>query len=310
MKIAIIGAGAMGARFGYMLQRAGQTVTFIDGWLEHINSINQHGLVVIEKGKMLNFKIPAYLPTEIKSDDFDLLLFFTKAMQLKPMLEAIKPLISSNTHALILSNGLGNIDVIAEYIVKEKIIAGVTVWSSELLGPGKIETTGSGSIELQQVGDADNHFLNQLVNTLDEAGLFPIISANVLHAIWKKAAFNCILNTYCTLVQSNVSQFGATSAVDHLVDAALNEIIQVAHAEQINLAYQEVKAIIYKQFDPTTSGDHYPSMYQDIHKKRKTEIDYLNGAIVKFGQKHHIATPINNLLTQLIHTIEEVIGAQ
>lgn len=310
MKIAIAGAGAMGAFFGFRLQRAGQSVYFIDGWAEHVKTINQQGLSVIEKGQQYHCQIPTFLPEALPEIAFDLILFFTKAMQLKPMLDALKPIISPTTQALILSNGIGNIEVLEQGIAKEKIIAGVTVWSSELRGPGAIEITGSGAVELQQLVDQPSDFMTQLIDIMVQAGLNPTLSPNVMTSIWRKAAINCTLNTYCTLMRCQVGQLGATSYLDGLLSAVLDEMQLVAHAQGIMLATEEIKHFIFAQLASHVWDEHAPSMYQDIQYGRKTEIDYLNGAIVDLADKHHIAVPVNRLLVQLIHTVEEVIHAQ
>lgn len=135
MKIAIAGAGAMGCRFGYMLLEAGHDVTLIDSWQEHVDAIRSKGLFVETETTQKYYPIPAMLADESQGE-FELVILFTKAMQLESMLQRIKPLLPAAKVVMILSNGLGNIETLEKYVDRQKIYAGVTLWSSELEGLG------------------------------------------------------------------------------------------------------------------------------------------------------------------------------
>lgn len=303
MKIAIAGAGAMGCRFGYMLMAAGNDVTLIDGWQEHVTAILQKGLYVETETTQNHYQIPAMLAEEAHGE-FDLVILFTKAMQLDAMLGFIKPILPAAKAVLILSNGLGNIETLARYVSQDKIYAGVTLWSCELEGPGHIRATGSGNVEMQPITGLDVIMAAQILSTLNEAGLNAEISANVLLSIWKKAAFNSVMNTYCALLDCNVGQFGKLPGALVMAESVVQEFVQVAASQQIPLTAEMVMNTVKKVFDPRESGEHYPSMHQDLHKGRLTEIDYLNGAIARLGEQANIPVPVNKLLTRLIHAKE------
>lgn len=303
MNIAIAGAGAMGCRFGYMLMVAGNSVTLIDGWQEHVTMIRQQGLFVETENAQGYHHIPAMLAAEAHGD-FDLVILFTKAMQLDGMLQQIKPILSNTKAVLILSNGLGNIETLARYVDSDKIYAGVTLWSCELEGPGHIRATGSGNIEMQPIVARDAIMAAQVLNTLNDAGMNAEISANVLLSIWKKAAFNSVMNTYCALLDCNVGGFGKRPGALAMAESVVREFVQVAASQQIPLTVEMVMNTVKKVFDPRESGEHYPSMHQDLYKGRLTEIDYLNGAVARLGKSMGIPVPVNTLLTQLIHAKE------
>lgn len=303
MKIAIAGAGAMGCRFGYMLMDAGENVTLIDSWREHVEKIQQMGLFVETETTQKHYKLPAMLAEEVQGD-FDLVILFTKAMQLDGMLQKIKAILPSAKGVLVLSNGLGNIETLLRYVPEEKIYAGVTLWSCELEGPGHIRATGSGNIEMQPIAAHDQTFAAQMLNTLNQAGLNAEVSRNVLLSIWKKAAFNSAMNAYCALLDCNVSGFGKLPGALDMVESVVKEFVQVAENQQIPLTAEMVMNIVMKVVDPKESGEHYPSMHQDLHKGRLTEIDYLNGAVARLGLRANIPVPVNTLITQLIHAKE------
>ncbi|MGX9742934.1 oxidoreductase [Pseudocitrobacter corydidari] len=303
MKVAIAGAGAMGCRFGYMLADSGVDVTLIDGWKTHVDAINQQGLFVETESGSRHYSLPAML-AEDAHGEFDVVILFTKAMQMAEMLRKIAPVLASAKVVMTLSNGLGNIETLEQYVDRSVIYAGVTLWSCELEGPGHIRATGSGNIELQPLMSTDMAMAGQVVDMLNHAGLNAELSANVLLSIWKKAAFNSVMNTYCALLDCNVGGFGRRPDALEMARTVVREIVQVARSQQIPLTEEMVMHTVQKVFDPRESGEHYPSMHQDLHKGRFTEIDYLNGAVARMGEALGIPVPVNRLLTQLIHAKE------
>ena len=116
MKIAIAGAGAMGSRFGIMLQKGGNEVLLIDGWKEHVDAIQTKGLQANFNGEDITVNIPIMLQSEVHSDEkMDVIILFTKAMQLEKMLQDITCMISKQTKVLCLLNGIGHEDVIEKF---------------------------------------------------------------------------------------------------------------------------------------------------------------------------------------------------
>ena len=151
MKIAIAGAGAMGSRFGLMLHQSGNEVLLIDGWAEHVQQIKEHGLQANFNGKEVEAKLPIVLQSEVeKEDQVDLIILFTKAMQLEKMLQDIQSLIKKDTEVLCLLNGIGHEDIIEKFVPMENIYIGNTMWTAGLEGPGQVKLFGSGSVELQR----------------------------------------------------------------------------------------------------------------------------------------------------------------
>ncbi len=298
----------MGSRFGYMFKVAGQDVTLIDKWQDHVSIINRSGLTVNDNGVTKICRIPAVLPDRADGH-YDLILVLTKAMQLDVMMKSIRPIIDERTNILILSNGIGNIETLEKYVSKEQIYAGVTLWTSELDGPGKVTLTGSGSIELQKIGEGSDQFFQALIDTMNQAGFNAKVSRNVLVSIWQKAALNSVLNTYCTILSCNIGQFGGLENAVELLQPLVNECVTVAHSSGVMIDRDAILKAIGTIFDPKMGGDHYPSMYQDLHSKRRTEVDFLNGAFSRMGDRLHIATPYNHLLTDLIHAKEHLARA-
>lgn len=307
MKIAIAGAGAMGSKFGWHLKKAGNDVTLIDTWDKNIAAIRENGVVVTEKCKELAEKMPIYSPAEIdeQKESVELLIVFTKSMQLENMLNSLKPIINPNTYVLCLLNGLGHEDVLEKFIARDHIIMGVTMWASMMTAPGHIAfTNDNGNIEIQCLDPKGKVETQKIVHVLTDAGLNASYSENVMYSIWRKACVNGVVNSVCALLNANCQEFGHTKEADEITRNIVQEFADVAQYEGVNLDRKEVIEHVESLFDTP----HYPSMYQDLVKNgRPTEIDYINGAVWRKGLKHSVLTPYCELITRLIHAKEDIL---
>ncbi|MFC6275153.1 ketopantoate reductase family protein [Levilactobacillus tangyuanensis] len=310
MKIAIAGAGAMGSRFGVKLQAAGNDVTLIDNWADHVAAINANGLMVTsDDGKDQAYPMTALAPKDVTTT-FDLVILFTKTMQMDQMLTDLHAVLANHPAVLTLANGIGNVETIEKHVPRSQIVVGTTVWSSGLVGPGHIKVTGTGSISLQAVDPANFPNLDDIISTLNAAGMNASPADDVMAAIWKKAGLNSVLNTYCTLLNCNIGEFGALPNWRDLNDAVLDEFQAVADAAKITFSASDVTTLIAAQFSPETNGGHYPSMHQDMANHRPTEVDFLNGYVARLGKKLGVPVPHNAILAQLIHSQEALVTAK
>lgn len=310
MKIIIAGAGAMGSRFGLMLHQAKNDVIFIDGWQEHVDKINRDGLRADFNGKEIIAKIPAYHQDHAAEINFsaDLIIIFTKAMQLEKMMTSIQNMIGDQTKILCLLNGLGHEDNLVKYVSKEHILLGNTMWTAGLVGPGKVKLFGDGYLELQSLSSTGEAAAQKVLTVLNAAKLNAKYSPHILSSIYRKACVNGTMNGLCTILDSNMADLGATTPISAIVNSIVQEFAAVAKHEGVKLDLDEVFAQIQSCYDRKTIGLHYPSMYQDLIKNhRLTEIDYINGAIARKGRKYGIPTPYCSFLTQLIHCKEELL---
>ena len=308
MKILFAGAGALGSRFGYMLFKNGEDVTFVDLWKEHVENITNNGLRVIIDDKELGYyNIPTYYPYDVEGE-YDVIFVATKSMQLRNMLAKVKHLMHENTKIICILNGLGHVDTLKEFVKEENILIGVTVWTSGLGGPGVLKAYGSGKTEIKQVKEENLEATKALIDRLNKAGLNMKYSDNTFQSIWHKAGLNCVLNTYCTLIDCNIGEYGSYEQNLELTRAVLNEVTEVGRAEGVDVLQEVIEENIENCFDPNTAGLHYPSLYPDMKHGRLTEIDYLNGAISKLGKKHNILTPVCDAVTLMIHAKEFING--
>lgn len=305
MKIAIVGSGALGSGFGAMLYRQGNDVTLIDGWEPQATAVKHEGLHIDINGEDYHLNIPMYQDTEIPSDlQFDIVFLFTKAMQLESMLTHIQPHIHDTTIMVCTMNGLKHEDRIVNYVDKSRIVRGVTTWTAGLESPGHTHLMGSGPVEIGSLVPEGQNNVEVIYNLLEQAKLNPHKSEDLQQSIWKKICVNGTANALCTILECRLSTLNESEYARKLVYDITKEIVEVATVDDVHLNADEVYHYLIDLNDKV--GPHFPSMYQDlINNNRRTEIDYINGAVARLGSEHHIDAPINQFVANMVHAKEE-----
>ena len=305
MKIAIAGSGALGSGFGAMLYRQGNDVTLIDGWEPQATAVKHEGLHIDINGEDYHLNIPMYQDTKIPSDlQFDIVFLFTKAMQLESMLTHIQPHIHDTTIMVCTMNGLKHEDRIVNYVDKSRIVRGVTTWTAGLESPGHTHLMGSGPVEIGSLLPEGQNNVEVIYNLLEQAKLNPHKSEDLQQSIWKKICVNGTANALCTILECRLSTLNESEYARKLVYDITKEIVEVATVDDVHLNADEVYHYLIDLNDKV--GPHFPSMYQDlINNNRRTEIDYINGAVARLGSEHHIDAPINQFVANMVHAKEE-----
>jgi 2-dehydropantoate 2-reductase len=293
-KIFILGAGAIGSVYGALVSERND-VTLI-GNKAHVEAINAKGLSIADDVKK-TFHPKA--ETEINSiPKKALVILATKTYDSARAIEGVKRLLKKDTVILILQNGLGNEDIVRRIVGdRSKVLRGVTKMASEFLKPGKIRFwSGETIIE-------SNEESAKIVEIFNECGLKTRLSEDIGREVWIKLVVNCVVNPLTALFRvRNCAIWGdSLRMVRHGV---VRECVEVAKAEGIALP-ENLAERIDKQVSSYTN---FSSMYQDIAKGKKTEIDFLNGKIVDLGKRHHIQTPINETLVSFIKFLEDKNG--
>lgn len=305
MKIAIAGSGALGSGFGAMLYRQGNDVTLIDGWEPQATAVKHEGLHIDINGEDYHLNIPMYQDTEIPSDlQFDIVFLFTKAMQLESMLTHIQPHIHDTTIMVCTMNGLKHEERIVNYVDKSRIVRGVTTWTAGLESPGHTHLMGSGPVEIGSLVPEGQNNVEVIYNLLEQVKLNPHKSEDLQQSIWKKICVNGTANALCTILECRLSTLNESEYARKLVYDITKEIVEVATVDDVHLNADEVYHYLIDLNDKV--GPHFPSMYQDlINNNRRTEIDYINGAVARLGSEHHIDAPINQFVANMVHAKEE-----
>jgi 2-dehydropantoate 2-reductase len=303
MKIMIAGSGAMGCRFGAALWEAGHRVLLLDGWREHVDAINVGGLRVSDERGDRTVPVPA-TGFPWAGGPSHLVIVFAKATQTASVAAAAAGAVGPRTLVLTLQNGLGNIEVLREYVPPGRLLAGTTTLGTELVGPGHIRALGSGETVLGALQPGPSEDAERIGLTLTGAHIPVRVTDDAFGAIWAKVAFNCVMNTLCAIASIPVSALGAYAGFDALASSILDEVSAVAAAEGVRVDTAASLRLMKAQFDPAASGGHLASTLQDLMNGRRTEIAHLNGAVARRAAKAGIAAPANALIARLIELLE------
>lgn len=305
MLVYIAGSGAMGCRFGYQISKTGNEVVLLDQWDDHIKAIQENGLKITGDVEE-TVHLPIMKPQEA-TREADLVILFTKAMQLPQMLQDIKGIIGKETKVLCLLNGLGHEDVIRQYIPEHNILMGVTVWTAGLKGPGHVHLQGVGALNLQSVDPSNKEAGLEVAEMLTEANLFATYDDDVVPNIWRKACVNGTMNSMCALLDCTIGELFASEDGLKIVKEIIHEFVTVGRAEGVTLDEEAITNYVMETSEK--AAPHYPSMHQDlVQNHRLTEIDFINGAVNAKAEKLGIDTPYCRLITQMVHAKEAILN--
>lgn len=302
MKISVIGAGAMGGLFGGLLKKAGHTVLLIDKRLEHVQHINEYGLIIQSQDKQDTIKIEAATEIE-KVHASDLIFIFVKSYSTKEVVEQLKYFISKKTCIVTLQNGIGNAEIIKEVLGVQKVISGTTSYGATLISPGKIYYTGKGMTYIGEIDFSCKKRAIKLADTLNAAGICCQYSPNIDKMIWSKVIINAGINAITAITGVKNGSIIEETELLAIMTAAVEEAAIVVKAKNIEFAYKNPLEMVINVIK--TTANNISSMAQDVQNGRQTEIDFINGAIVREGKKLGIPTPVNEMLTNLIKYLEK-----
>lgn len=302
MYIVILGAGAMGCLFGGRLAEAGHKVVLVDVWPEHLETINRNGLMLETDAGIRKISVSGNRVEQVDHPP-ELMVVFTKSIHTLPALESAKHLLGPNTWVLTLQNGLGNVEAVETFVPRSRIAVGTTTWPSDLLGPGRVRSHGEGNTRILAADTRVTPELEKISNILDQAGLNCRISLEVFATIWEKLAFNAALNSLTAVTGLTVGGVEATTDGRELAHTIAKEVVMVANRKGITASEPAVLATVDSAL--RDHGDHLPSMLQDIRAGRKTEIEAINGAVVREAALLGIAVPTTLSLYRLVRMLEQ-----
>jgi len=301
--VMVLGAGAMGSLFGARLALAGNDVVLVDVWREYVEAINRAGLrfdaVDGTHTVPLRAAQAADLPDDVRPDP---LIVFTKTLHTEGALASVRRCIGPETWLLTLQNGLGNTDVAAQFVPPERVMVGVTNYPSDLRGPGSVASHGSGYVRIAGLGGDDGAPQQAIAALLRDAGFDCVLDRGVERAIWEKVAFNAALNSLAAVTRLTVGGVGSTPAGHNLARRIVGEVCAVARVRGIAVDEAATWASVERAF--AEHGNHQPAMLQDVLAGRKTEIESINGAVVRAASEAGVAVPVTETLCQLVRMIQ------
>lgn len=299
MKITIIGAGAMGTLFAGLLSKGGNDVYLLTRNKKTEKILKKNGIKIsgITKTIIPSSKLKTTTnPAEICRPD--LVIILVKSYDTISTVLSIKKMTGKNTVILTLQNGLGNYEILSKYLNKKRIISGTTSESSTLVKSGDIVHTGKGDTIIEK-----SDFSGQIAGIFNKCGLKTVLSSNIESVIWSKLVLNCAINSVAAI--SGVTN-GEIIKYKNLFEVAVEagkEVVTVAEKMKIKIQFSDVAQIIKNVCLATSKNTN--SMLADISAERKTEIDSLNGAVVKIAEKLKVPTPVNKSLYRIVKKLEK-----
>ena len=293
MQVAVIGAGAVGCYYGGLLLRAGHDVTFV-GRQPHVDAINAHGLLLDTK----TFK--GHLPAKAATDATalaspDLVLVCVKSADTERAGRSLAGRLRPETSVLSLQNGVDNAQRL-QSVTGHAVISAVVYVGSEMAGPGHIRHHGGGDLAIGASAASE-----ALVQTLEAAGIHTTISDDIEVTLWSKLVINCAFNALSAVASISYGPMLEVEGARDVVTRAVQEAIAVARACGVSLPDDLLANILNI---PTMMPNQKSSTAQDLARGKPSEIDFLNGYVVRKGTELGIPTPTNHALQVMVKLTE------
>ncbi|MDD3905416.1 MAG: 2-dehydropantoate 2-reductase [Candidatus Omnitrophica bacterium] len=302
MKIAIVGPGALGCLIaGHVKNKTKEDVWLCDNSKERAMRIKDSGIKIegLSGSHQVRVNITSD-PKEIGICDF--VLICVKSYSTEDACKDIKEMVGEKTFVVTLQNGIGNVQILNDYFGPERVIAGITNHGATLISDGRVRHAGKGETIIGKADGKLSGSLRSLQEVLNKAGFETKISKDIDSVIWGKLIINVGINALTAVTRLNNGRVTEYEEARSILRGAVQEAAKVVKRKRIKLAYddpiQKVESVCKATFANCSS------MLQDVLNKKRTEIDFINGAVVRQGKALGIATPVNEVLTNLVKTIE------
>ena len=306
MRIAIVGAGAIGCLFGFRLHQSGQDVVLIHHKKSVVRILNKAGVSVKEQsGRVSVARIPARESLS-RADDLDIIILTVKAYHTLDAARSIQRWKTNPTNGVLsLQNGLGNIETLSRYLPARSILGGSTMEGALQISPSKIAHTGSGSTWIGEPNRKSSERCLAIKRVFRRAGFNTDVSDNIHNVIWSKTIVNSAINPISALTGARNGDLLTVPELRDMTQRVVEEGYAVSLANGIRA--KPSPTVLLKKILRLASSNK-SSMLQDIQAGRRTEIQQLNGHIARVGNRLRVPTPYNTLLIGLVTGLEEIIA--
>lgn len=303
MKIYFLGAGALGCAIGGTLAAAGSDVTLIDRYQAHVDAINRDGLL------MKNGETDRVVRVKAASDcrglpPADLVIVLVKSFHTRDAIMSALPIVGEHTAVMSLQNGLGHEDILAEAVGASRVLAGKTYVGGVLLGPGRIIAGTRGKRTI--IGELDGSIGKRVTAIADEferAELPTTVSDNIIGTMWDKLLINVATGALSGITGLPYGGLYVVPEVEACAVAAVAEAMAVARAAGVKLSIDDPRDAWIMAAEGLPA-EFRTSMLQSLDKGSTTEIDFINGSVVRWGARCNVPTPVNQALVAGIKGIE------
>lgn len=306
-RVTVVGAGAMGSVYGAAMAAGGLDVTLVDISVPLLEAISRDGVRIAAGGEETIVRLPATAqPATI--GPADIVFFYVKGYHLPSAMALASPLVDSGTAIATLQNGWGNGDLLAARFGPERVVVGVSYHSATVLGPGRVARTTPDDVPtyIGPFVPAARAAAERVAAVLATGGFHPTLTDDVASEIWKKVTLNAAALPTAALTGYAAAPMVEDAALLALVDAIAAETVAVGTAAGLSVDLEERIAAIHQTL--LRAGMGKASMLQDVEAGRRTEIETVNGAVVRLGEQHGVDVPLNRAMLALVRGQERARG--
>jgi 2-dehydropantoate 2-reductase len=307
LKIAMLGAGALGCAIGAALTEAGHDTWLLNRDAAHVDAMRRHGLRVEDECGTRQVAVHAATHAT-EAGVADLVVVLVKSFHTEAAMRGALALIGPDTLVLSLQNGLGHEDVLASVVGRERVLAGKTYVGGVLLGNGHIQSGVAG--KATYIGELDGRVTSRvraIADAFNAAGLATTVSDNIVGTMWDKLFVNVATGALTGTTGLTYGQLYSEPLLKATALMAVSEAMAVARAAGVTLATRAPEDA-WTLASAGLSPAFKTSMLQSLEKGSITEIDYINGAVVRWGERHGVPTPVNATLVACIKGIERAMA--
>lgn len=302
MKTAIMGPGALGCLFGAYLAEGGLDVTLVDYRPERARTLRAGGITV--QGLRGEHHVPVRVTAESNSlGPVDLVVVCVKAYHTGEALRLHSSLVGNNTMVWTIQNGLGNVETMARLVGADRIVGGSTTMGANLLAPGRVHHAGEGETFIGELDGTLSPRVELVAREVSAAGIAVQPRPDIQRLIWRKVLVNVAINALTAILRVRNGVLLEHEPALRLMEEAVREAVRAAATRGIHLAEDE--AVAQAKEVARRTAKNRSSMLVDILAGRRTEIDFINGAITGVGP-----APVNRVLTDLVRALEASAAAR
>jgi 2-dehydropantoate 2-reductase len=309
MKIAVLGAGSLGCAMGGVLAEGGNEVTLINRNRALVDAINAQGLLL--KSAHATRRVHPRAAVDCAGlQPVDLLMVLVKSFDTEAAMAGAMPLVGEHTVVLSLQNGLGHEDILAAAVGRARVMAGKTYVGGQLTAPGEViaGTVGKQTI-IGELDAAGSERATRIADVFTHAGLHTTVSPHIMSTIWDKLLVNVATGALSGITRLPYGGLYSVPELEQCAVAAVGEAMQVANAHNVPISFTDPKEPWVKA-GAGLPAEFKASMLQSLEKGSITEIDYINGAVVRWGERAGVPTPVNRALVAAIKGIERSLTYQ
>ena len=249
---------------------------------------------------------------QLSGETFELVILSVKSYDTKQAIAEAAPLVAPDGLVVSFQNGLGNVETIAAAVGSDRTLGGMVIFGGRIDEPGRVTVTVyANEVKIgSSTGDVGRDRVDEIVRLIDASGVPTLATDEIDKHIWGKILYNCALNPLSAILNATYGELGAEQATREIMARVVEEVFAVAQARGVELFWKrpdDYLRVFYEELLPPTES-HYASMLEDLKRGGRTEIEAINGAVVRYGSEANVACPVNEVLVGIIRVMERAYG--